>query len=84
MIKEKWLDEILTKQFEMVGLEYKPTLVTHDGWFLEYTWTDEQQNAFKSWLVAYFRKKTRFSKEYCERQAAWFILHCGWKLNNDI
>ena len=83
MIKEKWLDEILTKQFEMVGEEYKPSIVKKDNWYLDYTWTNEQEKEFQDWLAVYFKKRLKFSKEYCARQAGWFILHCGFKVDNN-
>ena len=79
MIKEKWLDEILTRQFEMVGAEYKPSIVKKEDWFLDYTWTSEQENEFKDWLCVYLKKRLKFYKEYCTRQAGWFILHCGFR-----
>lgn len=84
MIKEKWMDEILTKQFEMVGLEYNPHIVKKEGWYLEHSWTAEQQEDFKAWLSRYLKRRLKFTKEYCDRQAAWHILHVGWRLSDGV
>ena len=78
---EENLKEVLTKMFEAVGAKYSPELTLNERWYLKYSWTRAQEDAFKKWLVEYI-KKGRFtsSKKRAEREAEIFLLHCGWPL----
>ena len=74
---------ILQKMFSMIGKEYDPDLTRMEGWYSEYTWTSEQQHEFTYWLRDFLRNKYHIPKKKANNEAAWFVLHCGWRLDSD-
>ena len=83
------LQIILKKMFEIIGEEYSFEKTQSDSWFLDYSWTAEQENQFRDWLVNYLyeNKEARQSlmrwprknKKTCKRATNEFILWYGWK-----
>ncbi len=49
--------EILKKQCEIVGADFdKMDFVSPESrWFMEYSWTEEQEKEFKKWLMDYMK-----------------------------
>jgi len=72
------LKEVLTKMFEAVGVEYSPELTLNDRWYLKYSWTRVQEDAFKKWLIEYIKKGKFATSKRAEREAEIFLLYCGW------
>lgn len=72
------LDEILTKQFDMVEAQYDEQQVKEPLWFMKHNWSEDKQNEFKLWLINYLNKAIRLPKKLCEKHAAMFILNYGW------
>lgn len=84
----KHLKEILEKMFSYVGEKYTPEYVKQDEWFLNHSWTKEQQDEFIVWLVDYL-KNSEARKELMmfpikDRKnlvmfSQHFVFNYGWK-----
>jgi len=79
-LSQKHIDEILTKQFQMVGQTYSPEIVKDERWYMKYYWTKEQEDEFKRWLSNYLISSKMVSKARVEKEVGYFILYCGWPL----
>jgi hypothetical protein len=86
----KYLDEIMNEMFRRVGLEYKEDKVKEQDWFLQASWTEEEQNDFKEWFVTYLSnnksaiedlyENSLNNKQLNRERAAMFVFNYGWKL----
>jgi aromatic ring-opening dioxygenase catalytic subunit (LigB family) len=85
---EKHLKEILDNMCLVVGakdLDFKK-----DGWFMEYEWTEEEQEQFRKWIVKYLTenkearqelmKWPRKHKATIEKFSREFIFNYGFKI----
>ena len=74
----------------MVGVKAKDIDFKASNWFWEHTWTAEQEQEFRAWLINYLkttpaarRELMRFpslqGKRDLERFADLFLLNYGWK-----
>ncbi len=79
--KAKTINTLRTKLFEMVGLKYVASEDKDraEDWYLEHTWTEEEQEEFKTFGVDLLRKEERMNKRAAEKEMSWFILGYGWK-----
>jgi hypothetical protein len=77
---QKHVDEILTKQFEMVGQTYSPEKVKDERWYLQYYWTKEQETRFRKWLIDYITRERLAGIKRAEKEADYFLFYCGWPL----
>ena len=75
------IEEILREMFSRVSVEYDEELVQQKNWFLTHTWSKEDQNSFREWLIAYLMKKRRCTKRMAEKNSAYMLLSFGWKVN---
>lgn len=79
---------------QMVGADVKKIDFAKENWFLEYSWTEDQQEDFKNWIIEFFtRDKKRLkgfaafpslagrNKKELEKTANWFIFDYGWKVD---
>jgi hypothetical protein len=73
---------ILRKMCECVNADYDimhpKMLIKESEWYLEYSWTSEQENAFHKWMVSYLKDKKGMSKRQAEIEASYFGLNYGW------
>ncbi len=74
------VDVILTKMFEMVDDVYSPSLNLVDDWYKNNTWSEEQQNEFRVWLIGYYRKEYKVTLREAKRNADMFIFNYGWSI----
>lgn len=82
---------ILQKMFENTGIEYSDEYVQSDNWYLDYQWTDKQEQEFTDWLANYLsenadaRKELLYStvksKRMCSLAAKQFVTFFGWAMN---
>jgi hypothetical protein len=85
----KQLKEILTEMFLRVNQKFSEDLVKEPDWYLEFTWTEQEQEDFKKWLIEYLKnnKESRYelmsipnkSQRFLESFANEFLLNYGWK-----
>ena len=80
MGKEKEaFDFCLKEMFLRVGEKYpNKELTDQQDWYKKRSWTEEDLEGFRKWMVAYLRKKMRWSKHQCETEASMFILQWSW------
>ena len=89
MIKEIVLKEILKKMCEYVGADYDKIDFKKKLWFMEYEWSEEQEQEFIDWLTDYLYKNTEprqhmmafpmKNKKQCQLAANEFVSNYGWK-----
>lgn len=83
-ISEAQLKEIMLEMCRRVGADYDKIDFKKEGWFRDYTWTEEEQEDFHQWLgnklvewkCAMKRKYRGQPHGYYE--ASKFILDYGW------
>lgn len=73
------IEDVLEKLFEVVGQEYSEDFCKESEWYLKYSWTEEQEESFKDWLISYIRNKDKTTIKEAKRQAGLIILNYGWK-----
>lgn len=80
-------EECCIEMFQRVGLDKTypeiKEFAKQPDWYRLHTWTAEEQNDFRKWLVTFMNKKAKVRKEYAEKEAAWFLLDIGWKVKDD-
>jgi len=77
-INEKQLEEIMSEMFSRVGGEYSKEKIKEETWYLEYSWTEEEQMSFHDWLSDYLKKKFKLRRPFCDKHAWSFIFNYGW------
>jgi hypothetical protein len=77
--------EIIDELFKRVGFEdgYNYDFVQQhkDDWFMQRTWSAQDQMDYQKWLVNYLRKKLKYNVGRAEREASAVILNWGWKVD---
>lgn len=88
----KHLTIILTEMCKRVNVKFEDVDFKEKEWFMKHSWTEEEQDDFKKWLVDYWysnkeaRKEMlssggiRRTKKKLKDIAAWFLLDYGWKI----
>jgi hypothetical protein len=87
------LTVILTKMFEAVGEEYAPEKVAEIGWYMDRSWTREQEDAFGVWMVDYLYRNhkdaraefggVRQNKPLLKKQVKYFLFNYGWMIKEE-
>lgn len=81
------LHKILKKMCEVAGVDYKSVDFKDDFWFTEHTWTQQQEDAFKRWLIDYLNNNSEARKEILafpnwkgqvEKAVNMFVFQYGW------
>ena len=85
----KYLKEILKKQCQIVKADYNKMNFKKENWFLDYEWTEIEQDKFIDWLVEYMKKNKEArnslmsipstNKRFLEKFANGFVLNYGWR-----
>jgi len=78
MVDRAIIDELMTKQFKIVGLTYSPEYCKTEKWYTQHTWTDKQRTSFKKWFTAHLKKRLGWSKSKCDQEFMWWDLSYGW------
>ena len=81
----KYLEEILKEMCNRVGT--KKIDFSQQDWYLQYTWTEKEEEAFRKWLIGYLKKNPKAKKELIsyhrinspKKFADKFIFNYGWK-----
>lgn len=85
----KHLVIVLLKMCEAVGADFRKIDFKKENWFMEYTWTHEQENEFIKWLSDYlyrnekaleaFSAFPRKTRKHCLEVAELFTLNHRWE-----
>jgi len=81
--QEKFLDEALRQMFATVGRSYSPEATSKPNWYLNSTWTQDQENSFRDWLTRELMKKFHTRKKRAQFQASMFLLYYGWNIEEE-
>ncbi len=81
MNTEKFTEMALTEMFKRVGRTYTRRIVSTPDWFLETTWTADQEADFQTWLAGKFRSRG-YRKSKAINYAGMFILFYGWTVQD--
>ena len=81
---DKFVQKALDKMFTYVGFSSfdESFTKTHDDWYNQKTWTEEQSKNFKKWFINEAKKDLKFNKTMIEKEYEWFNLKWGWKVLN--
>lgn len=89
MIKDKYLAPILQEMCKRVDAPYDEIDFKKEGWFMDYEWTEKEEDSFEEWLVEYMHKNNKArrelmtlsskNKKYLKEFAQWFVFDYGWK-----
>lgn len=74
-----------------VGAPYENMDFQEPEWFRKYSWTEEEQDDFKEWLVENIMNDKKVRKDFLivnrrppkkvvQEAASWFLFNHGWKL----
>jgi len=62
------------EMFLRVGEVYpNEELQKDDKWYMRKSWTLEEENSFRQWMVRFLRKGLSWSKKISEQETAFFI-----------
>jgi len=83
------LQQILRQMCYVIGVDPETIDFGQHDWYMQHTWTQEQEQEFKIWLTDYIynnneaRKEIlefpRKDKKHCEKAASEFLFNYGWK-----
>ena len=86
----KYIEEVLREMCKRVGADFDKIDFKKEDWFMEYIWTDDQEDSFKIWMVDYLYNNTKARNEILEytsknkkrirKAAAEFLVNYGWRL----
>ena len=79
MNKEEAINLCLKEMFLIVGETYPNKDLTSDHrWYMLRSWTVEQENNFRDWMISFLRKSWRISKRQAIIETSYFLLMYGW------
>ena len=81
---DKFVKKALDKMFTYVGFDSfnEQFVSSHNDWYNQKSWTQEQSNDFKKWFLVEAKKDLKFNKTMSEKEYSWFNLKWGWKVSN--
>lgn len=90
----KYLVYVLKEMANRVKADYEQLDVNSNDWFMQYEWTEAEQDSFKEWLVGYLYTNTQArkaiveipirNKRHLKKVADMFVFNYGWKLKEVI
>jgi hypothetical protein len=82
------LKYILTEMCNRVGVKYEDIDFKKDRWFMDYSWTQSEEDDFKIWMnrQLYEHKNLRGimslpikNKKIIQKTVDWFLFMYGWR-----
>ncbi|MFA7219145.1 MAG: hypothetical protein WC119_01290 [Synergistaceae bacterium] len=69
----------LKEMFMRVGENFpNENLTSKDKWYIMHSWTIEEEENFKRWMISCLRRSLRWTKERAMTETAMFLLQWGW------
>ena len=76
---DKTCEECLKEMFKRVGEEYPNELTNQEDWYMKRSWTIEEQNDFKDWMIKHLKKRhPSWNKRTIDMEVGTFILQWAW------
>lgn len=76
--KNSELYRYLSEMFERADVDPEEVDITQRRWYHEYTWSLEDQEEFREWMIEELKKDPE-TKTFAEQKADMFILNYGFK-----
>ena len=78
---DKIVKHIIDKMFEIAGHDVKfEDIKDKEGWFNEWTMTEEQNKEWRKYVINYFIKKLKMPKKQAEMEARLCDLNWGLRI----
>ena len=73
-------EDCLIEMFKRVGETYpNPELTDRDDWYMQRTWTIEEEKDFKEWMKVLLKKRYKYlTSLQIDAEIAMFLLMWGW------
>ncbi len=83
---KKFKKDVLDELFCRVGFSgYDDYFVKKNAiWYEEKTWARKEEEDFMDWFVKRHQKVYKSKKTFAEREAGWFVLCYGWRVELDV
>lgn len=84
-----YLKELLIEMFRIVGASFTEEFIQAPGWYVKYSWSQEEEFSFKEWATRHLYKSKearqalmafpRKNKALIAKTIDEFIFNYGWK-----
>lgn len=74
----KHSEEVLKKQCEIIGVDYEKVDFKARDWFMQHSWTKEQEIEFIGWLQGYLIGHRYATKRSARHEAEKIVMNYGW------
>lgn len=82
---KKFYDDAFEEMFKRVGFEtFDESFINVPFWYTKKEWSDDEEESFKQWFIAEYRKRFRKSRRYATDECRWFVFNYGWKRKQEI
>jgi hypothetical protein len=85
------LSFVLRELCKRVKADYKKINFSEPDWFMQKSWTEQEQEKFRLWFVKQLESKTEMRrlmeiplKQNIEKFASFFCLMYGWKIKETV
>lgn len=89
-----WALMVMQEMCEVVGIDINTINFGNPNWPEKHSWTIEQHDAFKSWLISLWRRNLmareelladpdNYSSDYLSTAADKFLEISGWKIKDE-
>jgi hypothetical protein len=92
-IENEYFAHVIKEMCNRVGADYDKLDPKKEDWYLEYSWTEKEQDDFKEWVVDYLYRSTGArkailnfplkNKTKIRKAVDWFLFDYGWTLKNE-
>lgn len=82
------LKTILSKMCSIIDISFERVDITKPDWYLEHSWTQEQEREFAKWMVKFLKNKkvekelygyASYSDKGRKERVEMFLFQYGWK-----
>ena len=70
---------LIKEMFNFIGAEYSDEFVSQEDWYWKCSWTQDEENEYKKWMVNDLRD-LGVTKKIAIGIADWFLMDYGWKI----
>jgi hypothetical protein len=83
--RQELLKRLVDKMFELAGheLKYEDVEDREDEWYLEYTMTQEQNQAWYAWGIREIMTTMKYSRKLATLEMGYINLSIGLKIKKD-
>jgi len=89
----KNFEKVMKEMCKRVNADWSNINPKEKDWFMQYSWTEEEQDKFKEWMINYLYKSAEAreeimevaikNKEIISKLVSMFLLNYGWTIKNE-